>query len=293
MNNKKSNSDFVCWSILNSDQVRSRTRIVNAWKALLNDKATPEETYHRFLHDNAGWFFADGIWRLIVLSKIRLGANWITDFVSTYSQLSYGFNYELIEIESPHTPPFSKAGKPSMRLVAAVQQIHSWKQWIEGNRDEAKRLFPSTLFSVHDTASFRFTIYIGTRENTANWLERRNFYSKEVGIEIRSFDALTDHLMRRPVMNFWLGGDEVAFSPLSLHVRNRLMNPFAKAYTDTIWRAMISNPKFKLFHMITTNAELLLQNRTYSKEHLVFMKDLRNIPETVKNVHLGKSLKYA
>ena len=80
-----------------------------------------------------------------------------------------------------------------MRLVAAVQQIHSWKQWIEENRDEAKRLFPSALFSLHDSASFRFTIYIGRGENTANWLERRNFYSKEVGIEIRSFDAQKPH----------------------------------------------------------------------------------------------------
>ena len=107
MSNKKSNSDS-CWSILNGNQARSRTRIVNAWKTLLKNKATPEETYQQFLHDNAGWFFADGIWRLIVLSKIRLGANWITDFVSTYSQLSYGFNYEFIEIKSPHTPPFTK-----------------------------------------------------------------------------------------------------------------------------------------------------------------------------------------
>ena len=105
---------LLFWSILNHEGARVRSRIVRRWQRLLDDRKAQEEEYHQFLHDNAAWFFSDGINRLVVLSKVRLGANCVTDFVSTYSQLSYGFLYELIEIESPHTVPFTKAGNPSI-----------------------------------------------------------------------------------------------------------------------------------------------------------------------------------
>ncbi len=281
-------SELIFWSILNHEAAAVRERIVRRWRRILTDRNHNEETYHRFLHDNAGWFFSDGVNRLVVLSKIRLGANCVTDFVTTYSQMSHGFFYELIEIESPHAPPFTNAGDPSARLAHAIRQIHDWKDWLEENREGAKRLFPSALFSIHDCANFRFTIYIGNRENTSRWLPQRNRLSSELGIEIRSFDALTDHLKRRPLLDFSILSEEIGY-PISTKMMNELANPFAKAHSDKVWRQITADPNFRLHHMITTNVPLLLKNREYSNEYARFLLYWHKLPKTVRDNYVESS----
>ena len=291
MTNRSADSQLIFWSILNHEGVRVKNRIVRQWQHLLDDKKAREEEYQKFLHDNAAWFFSDGVNRLVVLSKVRLGANCVTDFVSTYSQLSYGFFYELIEIESPHAAPFTRAGNPSARLVHAIRQIHDWKNWLVQSKEEAKRLFPSALFSIHDSPNFTFKIYMGRRENTRRWLQEKNRYSTEIGVEIRSFDALTDHINKRPIVDFCIIGNEIGF-PLSHEMMNQLVNPFAKAYSDKVWREMVADPSFRLFHMLTTNVPLLLRNREYSKSYASFLKYWNGLPGKVRDTYLESSRGY-
>jgi hypothetical protein len=276
--------DYVFWSVLNAEGKDLKNTLVRKWQGLLGDRSLREEAYQSFLSDHAGFFFSDGIYRMVVLSKIRLGANWVTDFVNTCSQQSYGFSYELIEIESPHTPPFNRSGKPSERLSQAVQQIQNWKRWIDSNRSEAKRLFPSANFTLADSPNFTYTVYIGSRENTQKWQEQRNFHSKELGIKIRSFDSLTDRVRTRPIMDFWIGGDETG-PKLLPSLRNQLMNPFFKAYNDSVWRQIISSTNFVLYHMVTTNADSLLRNREYNRLYKTFLGLWKSLPRRTKNLY--------
>jgi len=52
---------LLFWSILNHEGARLKNRIVRKWERLLDDNGGQEEEYHKFFHDNAAWFFSDGV----------------------------------------------------------------------------------------------------------------------------------------------------------------------------------------------------------------------------------------
>jgi hypothetical protein len=127
-----------------------------------------------------------------VISKVPLGADHVTDFVFGRDEASYGFAYEFVELESPHTPAFTRAGHPSARLSMAVQQVLNWKTWLDANRSEAKKLFRSSPFTLYDTPTVSFTIYIGrSSDRPDELLALRNRYANEININIHGFDHLT------------------------------------------------------------------------------------------------------
>lgn len=123
---------------------------------------------------------------------------------------------------------------------------------------------------------------------TRRWLQERNRYSTEIGVEIRSFDALTDHMKTRPILDFCIIGNEIGY-PLSHEMMNQLVNPFAKAYSDKVWREMVADPSFRLLHMLTTNVPLLLRNRDYSKSYASFLKYWNGLPGKVRDGYLESS----
>src|ERR1041384_7194799 len=134
------------WSLVKTSPTFAAIR--DRWIAMLGDESLREEAYQQFLTEHAGLFFSHpsaGDDQL-VSAKVRLGSDFTTDFVVAASVRSLGTNYTLIEIESPHTAPYTAAGTPSARLNTAVQQVLDWRRWIERNREEAKRLFPSKQF---------------------------------------------------------------------------------------------------------------------------------------------------
>lgn len=106
-------------------------------------KTCAEESYHRFIAKHAGFFFCDHERRFVTTSKLRLGADYLIDFAVAEERRSKGLYWELIEIETPYTPPFTRRGVPSAKLTNAIQQILDWKRWLIENRREAERLFPS------------------------------------------------------------------------------------------------------------------------------------------------------
>ncbi|SRR5712691_8701744 len=95
----------------------------------------------------------------------------------------------------------------------------------------------------------------------------------------------------RPLLDFCIIGDELGY-PLSTETRNQLVNPFAKAYSDKVWREMVADPSFRLFHMVTTNVPLLLRNREYSKSYANFLRYWKNLPKEVRDSYLESSEGY-
>jgi hypothetical protein len=270
---------LIPWILLNGSPVFNDIR--ERWNAMLNNASLPEEVYQAFLADHAGFFFPFSTgWReQAVVAKLQLANNHVTDFVVACNDRSGGFQYIFIELESPHTPPFIKTGNPSARLNTSVQQIHDWQRWLEQNRHVAKKLFPSKQFIVTDDSNFKFLIIIGRRDSSEEFLAQRNYYSQKLGIEIRSFDYITDVMNSKRFESFtWISHDLHAV--ISDVENNAFSNPFFRAYTDAEWRSIVNSTKLSISHMIGHNLSLLLEKRSYNTVALQkFMDYLSAISE--------------
>lgn len=270
---------LVPWILMHGSPVFSAIR--EEWISLLNDSSQREEAYQVFLANHAGLFFPlTTLWReQLVIAKLQLSNNYVTDFVVACNDRSGGFRYTFAEIESPHTPPFTKNGQPSARLSTAVQQLCDWQRWLEQNRSAAKKMFPSKEFIIADQPNFNFLIIMGRRENTENYLAERNYYSKKLDIEIRSFDYLTDVLDRKRFESFTTISHDLA-TRISDVQNNTFANPFFRAYTDADWRDIVRSPKLSISHMVGQNLSMLLEKRNYNTAAQArFMTYLKTLPD--------------
>jgi Domain of unknown function (DUF4263) len=251
------------WNKLDDEARSIVDEVLNSWLELLSQKHK-EEGYHDFLRENAGFVLAYCAEVNLLNSKLRLGADFITDFVVGRDQHSNGLWYELIEIETPHDAPFTQKGNPSARLTMAIQQVQNWRRWIIDNRREIAKLLPNYGFRTsRKDPNFNFKIIIGTRENSEKWLDRRNDLANQIGIQIRSFEYFTDSIQTRFFLNScnFASTEEGYLSSLE---RNMLANPFCVAYSDKTWRKIISEPRY-IDHFFCNNAKVLLDNRSYNK----------------------------
>ena len=256
------------WSLLTDEARDILESIRTGWSHLLNERLS-EEAYHSYLTENAGCFL-NYPWEICVaISKLRLGADFTTDFVIGRDGCSAGNTYELVEIETPYDPPFTQKGNPSARLSAAIQQIQNWRRWITENRAEVRKLLPAFgVRTMRSGPNFKFKIIIGNRENSERWLDRRNDLAKDLGIEIRSFEYFSEFIERDFFPDLTnLGSAEELYLPNSR--RNMLANPFFVAYSDSAWRRLVTEP-CHVSHFMALNAEVPLQFRTYNQHHAEF-----------------------
>ena len=246
------------WFLLNKSSIRDK--VISGWESLISNSTTEERACQTYLQEHSSFFFPQNTFgEQIVVSKLKFGADYESDFINCCNYRSAGFQYQLIEIESPNTPPFTKEGKPSGRLSTAVQQIQNWQLWIKKNTEEAKRIFPSKEFNVGGHPNFRFLIIIGRRDNSDNFLTERNYYADSMNIEIRSFDFLTDVAKTKKFYSFtnitqdMIGPNEKQ--------NNDFTNPFHYSYNSSEWNNIVKSPKLTLSHMVGHNIDLLLSNR--------------------------------
>lgn len=233
-----------------------------------------ERYYHDFIARHAHVFFPM-LWKNIqAVSKIRLGAELVTDFVLVRDEASRGLSYLLIEIEPPWAVPFTKDGVASARLTRAIHQILDWKRWLDEHRSEARKLFPSGLHYTELKAIFEYCIVIGDRENSRPWLDKRNHLAESLGISIRSFGWLSQCLSVRSqccaFADKYIGGgaEEDRLTP---ETKNALANPFVRAMSDPEWREFVSG-RFDSSHMVGMNAERLLRARRTNSHESRFLR---------------------
>jgi hypothetical protein len=255
----KMKNDYTKWSELGWSARGVLNPILKQWETLLTAKQVREHHLHQFLDKHAHLFFWDKIGFATVISKLRFGADYISDFVVVYDNWSNGVRYKLVEIERPDTPPFTKEGVATARLSRAIQQILSWKNWLNDHPTEAKRLFPSSFHFTETRPVFEFEIIIGTRANTKHALENRRALSETLGIEIRSFDSLKNRATCGVRFeDFSSVGDEV--HNFDLAARNQLACPFLFALTDPDWREL-SKKHRPSSHFMYASGEGLLKRR--------------------------------
>ncbi|MHC8349225.1 Shedu anti-phage system protein SduA domain-containing protein [Pseudomonas sp. RT4P38] len=250
--------------------------MLSDWTNLLADKSQLELAYQTFLKRHAGMFFPSmPLHDEIILSGLKLGADHEVDFVMAHSERSLGFIYTLIEIETPHDTAFTKAGDPRARLSHAIQQTNDWKSWLEENRDQVQRLFPSKRLRVTGKTHFRYMVIMGRRSDEFN--ERRNVWSEKTGVQIRSFDWFTDNLLNKQFHSFNSYTSDI-IKP-SYEEDNQFTNPFAVAYTDADWRKIVDDPRLTLSHMVGHNLEILAKHRSYNRDRWIpFIDYINSLP---------------
>lgn len=268
-------SEILCdWSLLNREAHYLIEKTKRGWRNLLQLNLREEE-YHSYLAEHAGFFFGNVFNGRVVISKLRLSPEFTTDFVVVRDQYSLGMSFELIEIELPHRAPLTKSGDFSARLSHAVGQIQNWRKWIKENPALARKLFPSLGTRFYRSPNFTFTVIIGNRANTNDWLEKRNDYANQLRINIRSFDHLSDVLSNVVFLNetSFCSNEEEQLSKVQ---RNQLANPFYKAYTDQEWREIVRQMEHTS-HFVAMNADVLISNRQYNKLFQRFVSESKSV----------------
>lgn len=240
------------------------TQVQNEWETLINEKHR-EQVYHNFIRKYAGFFFF-GCDCYLCISKFKLGSEYESDFVKITDRRSYGVEYEFIEIEKPSSQLFTKDGIPAKDLNTAIQQIRDWKRFLREDKVFFRKFLPAYNTRVNNDSCLKFTIIIGRREESDFNIEKRNQISKEIGVEIRSFDYLTDLLKKREFFNnTWLNSDYGKFT------ENQLENPFAMAVTDSEWKIFCKNMK-SVTHFYSNNCHEVINMRRNNPLYSVFKK---------------------
>lgn len=246
-------------------------KIKSDWLNLLNDTTQNENAYHKFIASNP-FFFISFIESYLAISKLKLGAEYESDFVVVKEGYSDGTIYEFIEIESPHTQLFDSKGKPSAKFNAALQQIMDWKRFLIDDKNFFKKFLPTTSTKIVGDSRIRFKIIIGRRTENKDEVEKRRQYAEIHNIEIISFDRLTDILMMRKGFH----NDPLIYSG-QMHFlddaekKNSLANPFFECIGDSTWKKICKAGHNKHFH--TNYLNEILNNRTYSEYFDMFKNE--------------------
>lgn len=236
-------------------------KIISQWERLLNDTSLKESEYHAFLKKTPAIFLIL-IESYLVISKLKLGSGYETDFVVVEEGYSDGTIYNLIEIESPHTKLFDNKGNLTAKFNSALQQIRDWKRFLSSNKNEFKRIFPTTSTKVIKDSKLRFTIVIGRRSDNLEELEKRRQIAEETNIEIMSFDRLTDMAIGRRQCSDVPLIYAAQMDNIPYILRNKLANPFFNCVSDSQWRSICRKGHS---HIYTNMIEDILKIRSYNE----------------------------
>jgi len=251
-------SDMHKWSQLNTERRGLLEEVARAWEALLGDTKVKELAYHNFLEDHAGLFFSNPFGTYIVISNLEMGADLKPDLVIVSDNQSYGFKYELIELESPHDRIFTSKGRQSAKLTHALKQMEDWQLWLQKHPDSAKELLPSKAHSLWGDPQLSYTVVIGRRDEMLRNNEIRIQKSSKYGCSIRSFDHITDRLRRNLFMDIGLfeHGQHLPADEM-----NRISSPFFRAMSSAAWKRYRTSAEFSPAHSLGFSAPSLLESR--------------------------------
>lgn len=175
------------WDEVTQEQV---SRLENAI-----EQARNEEDIQRFLQTHPHLLIqhlggGHGRW---VIPKLRLGSEYVTDFVIGEKDSS-GFWWTLVELESPKVRLFNRNGGPSSSLNHAIRQIQDWRIWLQSNRNYAANPPENGGHDLRDIrADAPGLILLGRRSDvTSDTNSRRRQMMIDLNIKIHSFDWLID-----------------------------------------------------------------------------------------------------
>ena len=241
---------------LNNITPEFKVNLISDWEKLINQELT-ENNYQTYLTNNAGLFFGNENCHLVI-SKLKLGSELETDFITLTDGFSNGNQFELIEIKQPSAKLFTEKGVMTSDFNRATQQIRDWKRWLIDNPSWFKKHLPTVSTRVISESFLKFKIIIGRRITNQYEIEKRNQIGAEIGAEIRSFDYLTNKLKSRefhPIS--WLSIESQCYD-------EEMANPFYIAMSDSEWKKFCNSGKLETFHFYSYHAKEIIERRKYN-----------------------------
>jgi len=259
MKNEK-NTTAICYDWTKFRNSPIYADILSTWETMLDNTNLKEQDYQSYLQDHPAVFLAIQECYLVI-SRLKLGSDYETDFVTVKEGYSNGTEYELIEIESPHTALFDRTGKPTAKFNAALQQIRDWKRLLMKDKYLFHKTFPTDHSKILRDSKLSFKIIIGRRTGDMEELEKRRQIAEQENIEIISFDRLTD--LARNRQHYFDHADIYSgqMDAEPFHKRNALGNPFYTCMGDSQWRKICNTGHH---HFYTGLLDEILQCRTYN-----------------------------
>jgi hypothetical protein len=144
-----------------------------------------------------------------VLPKVRLGSEHVTDFIIG-DRASYGYEWVLVELESPFAKMFKQDGDPSAALNHALQQVGSWRTWLARNLDYAMRGRQESGLGLADIEGEAQGLIIMDRRSSLRpeTHATRRRLQRYHNIQIRTYDWLVE-VNRRQVDLMAMFGDRL------------------------------------------------------------------------------------
>lgn len=220
----------------------------------LMDEELNESVYQSHLAENAGFFLGNDNCHLVI-SKLKLGSELETDFVTLTDGFSNGNVIELIEIKQPSAKLFTEKGLMTAEFNRACQQIRDWKRWLIDNKSWLHKFLPTTSTRVIRDSNLKFKIIIGRRIQNPHDIEKRNQISSELGAEIRSFDYLIDSVKTRKFYpHAWTEDAGNLYE-------QELANPFYRAFSDSEWKHFANCRRLETFHFYSKHFRDIIELR--------------------------------
>jgi hypothetical protein len=125
------------------------------------------------------------------LDRPRLGSEFVPDFLLA-SITSVGFQWTMIELESPTEKALTKSGLPAKKLAEALKQIRDWRMWLTDNVAYARG---ELGFKDIDAKCPAFVV-IGRRGSLDPKQAKTYRALSGDGITVMSYDRLLEHMNR-------------------------------------------------------------------------------------------------
>jgi hypothetical protein len=121
----------------------------------------------------------------------RLGSEHIPDFLLC-TRNSLGFQWVMVEIESPTKHPLNGSGLPSLKLNEALGQVRDWRSWLRQNI-----AYSQTELGFREiTAECIAYVIIGRRSSIATKHASKYRELSTRDTSIMSYDRLKDVMLR-------------------------------------------------------------------------------------------------
>lgn len=146
--------------------LKSDPELIKRYIALLADESASEQSFQEFLEDNTTLFYPayelnHGVHAGALISKLQLDTTLTTDF-AYLTKSSAIWWLVFVELEHPAKQLFTKDGKASAALNAAIHQVRTWRTFVKRNSAEiVRRIDPLRKPLGKNKVSFKYMLLVG------------------------------------------------------------------------------------------------------------------------------------
>lgn len=180
------------WPTKRCPEPRNLGRLFEQFDTTLNE-ATDERPLQEFLAAHP-YFLAQllppgsGAW---CFDRPRFGSEHIPDFLLC-TQTSNGYQWVLVELESPATAILTGQGVPAKKLNEALTQVRDWRGWLRQEISYAQ----GTLGYLNLNVGARAFVVIGRRDSLNAKHARRYAELSTAETTVMTYDRLRESITR-------------------------------------------------------------------------------------------------